>query len=250
MHPLGETRTVVKRNHAFIGTDGHVPADLPGWTAAQGIIMISPRMMNTPEFVQMLVIMEAGGQSGQPADGVQRFVYVLEGEVDRDGEKMGVGDFLYVPADTPHTITSTTDSRLLIFEKSYTPPSVPSESPKLLQSHAWNGDGDPFLGDEDARMRVLLPTDMGWDMAVNLFTFQPGTPLPFVETHIMEHGLYLLEGQGVYRLDDCWYPIQAGDAIWMGAYCPQWFCAIGKTQSTYIYYKDVNRDPLGRKDEG
>jgi (S)-ureidoglycine aminohydrolase len=30
----------------------------------------------------------------------------------------------------------------------------------------------------------------------------------------------------------------------MAAYCPQWFVAMGKTPARYLYYKDVNRDPL------
>jgi (S)-ureidoglycine aminohydrolase len=32
--------------------------------------------------------------------------------------------------------------------------------------------------------------------------------------------------------------------IWMRAYCPQWFVAMGKSPARYVYYKDVNRDPL------
>ena len=38
----------------------------------------------------------------------------------------------------------------------------------------------------------------------------------------------MLEGQGVYRLGDSWYPVREGDAIWMAPYCPQWFVAMGK----------------------
>ncbi|MEZ4556832.1 MAG: hypothetical protein R2851_15010 [Caldilineaceae bacterium] len=34
-----------------------------------------------------------------------------------------------------------------------------------------------------------------------------------VEVHVMEHGLLLLQGHGIYRLNDSWYPIQAGDAV-------------------------------------
>ncbi|MEM7800231.1 MAG: (S)-ureidoglycine aminohydrolase, partial [Chloroflexota bacterium] len=103
-------------------------------------------------------------------------------------------------------------------------------------------DSAPFLGDEAAQLKLLLPDDLRFDMAVNLFTFDPGTTLPFTETHIMEHGMIMLQGGGIYRLDDRWYPIQAGDVLWMGSYCPQWFGALGKTKSQYLYYKDVNRD--------
>jgi (S)-ureidoglycine aminohydrolase len=60
----------------------------------------------------------------------------------------------------------------------------------------------------------------------------------------MEHGLLMLEGQGVYRLGDSWYPVREGDAIWMAPFCPQWFVAMGKGPARYLYYKDVNRDPM------
>ena len=89
---------------------------------------------------------------------------------------------------------------------------------------------------------MLLPKDVAFDMAVNLFTFEPGATLPLVEVHVMEHGLLLLQGAGVYRLGDHYYPIKAGDEIWMGSFCPQWWVAMGKTSSTYLYYKDVHRE--------
>ncbi len=49
-----------------------------------------------------------------------------------------------------------------------------------------------------------------------------------VEIHVMEHGLLMLEGGGIYRLGDRWYPVTAGDFIWMAPYCPQWFGALGR----------------------
>ena len=116
--------------------------------------------------------------------------------------------------------------------------------PAALVGHARDVKGQPFLGNEDARLQVLLPDQPAFDMAVNIFTYQPGATLPFVETHIMEHGMLILSGQGIYRLDNDWYPVKAGDVIWLGAYCPQWFVAMGKTPASYIYYKDVNRDPM------
>jgi len=248
MHPLGQTRTSVQNNHAFIAPDGHVPASLPGWTNTQGIVLISPVMLSGPRFAQYIALMEAGAVAGSPLPGVQRFVYVLEGNLKTDtagGQiTLDPGQFIYLPADTPNTLQADATSRVLIFEKVYTASPLSDAKPQIHHGDAWAGEGEPFLGDENARLRTLLPTTIPYDMAINLFTFQTGTALPFVETHIMEHGLYLLEGQGIYRLDERWYPIQAGDTIWMGSYCPQWFCAIGKTQSTYIYYKDVNRDPL------
>ena len=96
-----------------------------------------------------------------------------------------------------------------------------------------------------ARHALIAPDghvpSVSFDMAVNIFNYQPGAHLPFVETHIMEHGLLMLEGKGVYRLEDSWYPVAEGDCIWMAAYCPQWFVAMGKTRASYLYYKNVNR---------
>jgi (S)-ureidoglycine aminohydrolase len=248
MHPLGQTRTAVHLNHAFIAPDGHVQAALPDWTLAQGIILISPRLSRAPQFTQYMALMQSGATSGRPMPGVQRFVYVMEGTlgvtIETDDMTLDAGHFAYIPADTDHQLTALTDAKALLFEKVYVSSPFTMDLPIPVTGNAWAGEGTPFMGDEAARLRVLLPTDLAFDMAINLFSFQSGAALPYAETHIMEHGLYLLEGQGVYRLDDCWYPIQAGDSIWMGPYCPQWFCAFGKTQSTYIYYKDVNRDPL------
>jgi (S)-ureidoglycine aminohydrolase len=104
--------------------------------------------------------------------------------------------------------------------------------------------GESFLGDPDANLKTLLPADPAFDMAVNILSYKPGATLPLVEVHVMEHGLLMLEGQGVYRLGEEWYPVCAGDVIWMGPFCAQWFAATGKEPARYLYYKDVNRDPL------
>jgi len=104
--------------------------------------------------------------------------------------------------------------------------------------------GQPLRGNEAARLQTLLPNQPAFDMAVNILTFQPGATSPSVEAHIMEHGLLMLQGQGIYRLDSDWHPVHAGDVIWTAPYCPQWFVAMGNTPASYICYKDVNRDPM------
>ena len=104
--------------------------------------------------------------------------------------------------------------------------------------------GTPLLGDDWVTVRKLLPEDPAFDFEVNTMTYAPGATLPMVEVHVMEHGLLMLEGGGIYRLDDQWYAATAGDFIWMGPYCPQWFGALGKTPAKYIIYKDWNRHPL------
>ena len=94
---------------------------------------------------------------------------------------------------------------------------------------------------EECAPAKLPPDTLAFDMAVNIFVYQPGTVLPFIETHVMEHGLLMLTRMGIYRLDADWYPVQADDVIWMAPYCPQWFGALGKTPAKYLIYKDWNR---------
>jgi (S)-ureidoglycine aminohydrolase len=132
---------------------------------------------------------------------------------------------------------------LVLFQKTYVP-LAGTKTPSLYHGHASKVEGQPFLGNPKARLQTLLPDEPAFDLAVNIFTYQPGAALPFVETHIMEHGLLMLAGQGIYRLEVDWYPVTAGDVIWMAPYCPQWFTAVGDTPASYIYYKDVNRPLL------
>ena len=64
------------------------------------------------------------------------------------------------------------------------------------------------------------------------------------EVHYNQHGLMMLEGQGIYRLANNWYPVQSGDAIWMAPFVPQWYAALGAKPTRYIIYKDTVVDPL------
>ena len=57
------------------------------------------------------------------------------------------------------------------------------------------------------RVRSLMPDGPPYDFAVNTMTYDPGASLSMVEIHVMEHGLLMLEGGGIYRLGDAWYPV-------------------------------------------
>lgn len=84
-------------------------------------------------------------------------------------------------------------------------------------------------------------SDMRHDMHVNIVNFEPGGVIPFAETHVMEHGLYVLEGKAVYRLNQDWVEVEAGDFMWLRAFCPQACYSGGPGRFRYLLYKDVNR---------
>jgi (S)-ureidoglycine aminohydrolase len=245
MDPFGTSRSRVRRDHALIAPDSFVRARLPGWSRAAGVVLVAPRL--GARFVQYLAFLEAGGAAGPPAAGVERVAFVLDGEVEvapseGPGRALGPGGFAYQPPGGHGSLRASAPSRLCVFEKVYQAlPGLEPPAPRLGSERDVRG--EPFQGDPDASLQVLLPDEPAFDLAVNLFTYRPGATLPMVEVHVMEHGLLMLEGQGVYRLADSWYPVRAGDAIWMAPYCPQWFVAMGKGPARYLYYKDVNRDP-------
>lgn len=245
--PNGTTRTKVSERYALIAPDGHVPSTLPGYRGAMVNVIISPAM--GANVTQLLVTFgEDGGVTGHSED-VESFIYVMEGdcvvEVDDHAEALEEAGFAFLPAGSDWEIERPEPgTRLTIFQRFYDENEDAGDPPPVF-GNANQIQGHPFLGDPDAVLKTLLPENLAFDMAVNLFTFQPGARLPFVETHMMEHGLMMIEGEGIYRLDSEWFPVCAGDAIWMAPYCPQWFAAIGKSPASYLYYKDVNRNPMG-----
>ncbi|MDU9007171.1 hypothetical protein QO231_25520, partial [Sedimentitalea todarodis] len=56
-----------------------------------------------------------------------------------------------------------------------------------------------------------------------------------------DHGLYVLEGKAAYRLNEDWVEVEAGDYMWLRAFCPQACYAGGPGKFRYLLYKDVNR---------
>jgi (S)-ureidoglycine aminohydrolase len=246
MSVFGETRTRVKGRHALIAPDGHVPSTLPGVSGAVANVIISPAM--GAGLTQLLLTFGEGGHAEFPAGDIESCAYVMEGgcvaTIGDHEEPLAAGGYVFAPAGkTLELSRSAPGTKVTIFQKYYAElEDVPGPAPVF--GNAADVEGAPFLGDPDARLKVLLPDTPSFDLAVNLFTYQPGARLPFVETHIMEHGLVMLEGEGVYRLENEWYPVAAGDAIWMAPYCPQWFVAMGKGPTSYLYYKDINRSPM------
>jgi (S)-ureidoglycine aminohydrolase len=240
------TRTVVKRNHALVSTDGYVNSSIPGWKNCTVNVIINEAM--GAKFSQIITTLNKDGELMGETKESEIFFYVVKGKClarAGGGEKeLSKGHYVYVPVETAYQFNGEEEgTQLLSFHKAYErlPGDYSSHPPVIFDKAA--GGGDTYLGDPALRLQVLLPDKPAFDMAVNIFTYDPGGHLPFVETHVMEHGLLYLQGQGIYRLDNEWYPVRQGDSIWMAPYCPQWFTAMGKEPAVYIYYKNVNRFP-------
>ncbi len=188
----------------------------------------------------------AGGTLG-PAP-AQRFLFVLEGEVALQTEGhdhlLKPSGYAYLPHATTHSVRAPAAARVVVIEKLYAPQDG-GPGPEVVVGNESTVKDVPLMGDSTLRVRSLMPDGPAYDFAVNTMTYDPGAALSMVEIHVMEHGLLMLEGGGIYRLGDSWYPVEAGDFIWMAPYCPQWFGALGKQPAKYLIYKDWRRHPLG-----
>ena len=243
---FGHTRARIAARHALITPDNHVNSCVPGITGATTVVLISEAM--GANFAQTLVTFLEGGRATLPSSGIQTFGYLMAGggtvAIGRQKQKCNAGHYFYAPAGQAWSITAPKPgTQVMLFQKKYIP-LAGTNPPAAIIGDSDEVKGTPFLGDPAANLQVLLPDVPAFDMAVNIFAYIPGGHLPFVEVHLMEHGLVMLDGQGVYRLEDSWYPVQGGDVIWMAPYCAQWFVAMGKTPARYLYYKDVNRAAL------
>ncbi len=213
-------------------------APLPGMVNATAIVHVSPAA--GAKFTQYTAEFEEGGSLG-PTN-AQRFVYVIEGNLAAGG-LLGPGHFVYVPAGMALPVRAETRARAAVIEKPFQP-LAGAGAPETFRGDESAVASNPLADDPDLQVRLLIPEGPRHDFAVNTMTFQPGATLPMVEMHVMEHGLLMLAGGGIYRLGENWYPVTEGDFIWMAPYCPQWFGALGKTPAKYLIYKDFNRHPL------
>jgi (S)-ureidoglycine aminohydrolase len=246
VHNLGQTRSSHQRNHLLLTPDTFVRTTLPGMKNASAIVHIGPVL--GAAFAEYTVEFEPKGELGvTPA---QRFLYVLVGavtlEVQKKRHALNTRGYAYLPEGFPHQVTAKEKSRVVFIEKQYQPIES-AKPPSFIVSNEDAVSSHPLDDDPDLQVKCLLPDHPTFDFAVNTMTYKPGASLRMVEMHVMEHGLMMLEGGGIYRLGDCWYPVAAGDFIWMGPWCPQWFGAIGKVPAKYLIYKDWIRHPLGSK---
>ena len=70
-------------------------------------------------------------------------------------------------------------------------------------------------------LRDLLPNDLEFYMNMHTPKFMNDGCHPFVETHVQEHGAYLLGGRGFNLLGEEWLSVQKEDFIWFGPFTRQ-----------------------------
>lgn len=226
-----------------------VTSVLPEWNKTRSWILNRPVAGGATTFAQLILEVQPGGGSTrpEPQSEVEGFLFVLEGsltvQVENETHTLSDGGFAFLPAGTPWqaSVTGDVPARFHWIRKRYEP--IDGHIPTPQFGHEQNIEPAPMPGTNNAwrTTRLLDPADLAYDMHVNVVTFEPGAVIPFAETHVMEHGIYILEGKAVYRLNADWVEVEAGDYFSLRAFCPQACYAGGPTNFRYLLYKDVNR---------
>lgn len=242
--PLATSRGRVGNRYYLMTPDTRVENSLPFLPAYSAIVLAAPQ--GTPaRFGQVLLQLHAGSRSdGELGSGFENFVFVVSGAVsvaseDRNWD-LDAGGYVFLPAGETFQLSATADTELLWVKKRYIAvPGIPAPDRVVGTLANTVGIDDEWI---DGSYGQLLPDDSRYDMAMNLMRFEPGARFRMVEIHHQEHGLYLLEGGGIYHLDGDHVEVRADDFIYMAPYCTQAFTVSGAGRTAYLLYKDVNRD--------
>lgn len=227
-----------------------VTSYLPFWEKTRLWVLARPLSGFAETFSQYIMEVSPGGGTDQPetdpnAEGV---LFVVDGTVvlscDGTQHELSPGGYAYLPPQTKWTLhnSGTEIARFHWIRKAYEAvEGLPH--PEVIVTNEQDVAPIVMPGTDGkwSTTRFVEPTDMRHDMHVNIVTFEPGAIIPFAETHVMEHGLYVLEGKAVYHLNKDWVEVEAGDYMWLRAFCPQACYAGGPGRFRYLLYKDVNR---------
>ena len=250
-----EGRAIFTEAYAFIPagvmTD-IVTSFFPGWRDTRAWIIARPLSGFAETFAQYAVEVAPGGGSDKPEPDLnaEAALLVAEGEmsltIDGHPHSLGAGGYAFLPPGSEWTISNSTDKPLKFhwIRKKYVgadgieppEPFVTSDQDTPIN---WMSNTDLW-----GTSRFVEPEDLRHDMHVNIVTFKPPGRIPFAETHVMEHGLYVLEGTAKYLLNKDWVEVGPGDFMWLRAFCPQACIATGDGPFRYLLYKDVNRHPV------
>jgi (S)-ureidoglycine aminohydrolase len=227
-----------------------VTSFLPFWEDTRLWVIARPMSGFAETFSQYIMEVQPGGGSEKAeldpeAEGV---LFVVEGaatlRVAGETYELSPGGYAYLPPSSAWTLRNEGDEVLRFHwvRKAYE--AVEGlDMPDVLVLNENDIEPTPMPGTDGkwSTTRFVDPSDLRHDMHVTIVTFEPGGVIPFLETHVMEHGLYVLEGKAVYNLNNDWVEVEAGDYMWLRAFCPQACYAGGPGRFRYLLYKDVNR---------
>lgn len=250
-HPEG--KAIFTEAYAVLPATTHtdiVTSFLPGWENTRAWILARPLSGFAETFAQYAVELDPEGGASEPEPDVeaQAAIFVTHGTptltLGRATFELRPGSFAFMPASSVWTLWNRTEEKCGFhwIRKKYVP--LPGTNPpEAMIKH--DDEIEPISMPDChgvwATQRFFDPFDIRYDFHINIVNFRPGGRIPFAETHVMEHGLYVLQGTADYLLNKDWVSVGPGDFMWLRAFCPQACIATGDEPFRYLLYKDVNR---------
>jgi (S)-ureidoglycine aminohydrolase len=253
-----QDRLVTGKSHfteayAVIGKDAQqdiTASYLPGWQATRLWVLARPMTGFAETFSHYLMEVASQGGSDTPEEEMtaEAVLFVVSGtaELILEGEtyQLVAGSYVYIAPAARWSLQNRSAAPCCFhwIRKIWQPAAGLDKPESFVTSDA--ATAPLAMPDTDgcwSTSRFVDPADMRHDMHINIVNFEPGGLIPFAETHVMEHGLYILQGSGVYYLNGDWVAVEAGDFLWLRAFCPQACYASGTGPFRYLLYKDVNR---------
>ena len=253
-YPKGflESRAVIKPGiYTLIPPEGRVINSIPGFSGCRLTIIASPK--HGASFVQYVGVVEPGGKTMTPFvddPGVESFLFIMDGDgelqvsISDQTEKLKAGGYAFAPPEEGITFDNSSSApvRILLYKQRFVP--LGDLNPWIIFGDINKIDENIYDGMENVFLRDLLPNDLAFDMNMHTLKFMPDGCHPFIETHVQEHGAYVLGGQGMYLLGEDWLQVKQEDFIWFGPFTQQGTYATGREPFWYIYSKDMNRDAV------
>lgn len=241
------TRVVVKPGkYAVLPEDALVNNVIPSIKNCRVSIVASPKM--GASFVEYIITAQPGGYSTKHLaneDGIESFLYCIEGDIEcgvgLDTYNLTSGGYIFAPSDTGIKFKCEKEAKILFYKQRYIP-LAGGEKPYICVGNVNEMEYQEYEGMKNVFIKDLLPKDLAFDMNMHILSFNPGGCHSFIETHVQEHGAYILSGEGMYYMEDKWMPIKKNDFMWFGPYVAQGCYGIGREPFAYIYSKDCNRD--------
>lgn len=248
-------RAVFKEAYAFIPATVQrdiVTTRLPYWSNTRAWVLARPLSGFAETFAQYIVEVSPQGGSDYPEpdpDG-EAVLFVLKGQptltLDGTPHELTPGSYVFIGPKSSWKLHNNGDEPATFqwIRKRYNYVEG-VQPPAGFVTHDDDVEPTPMPDCNGvwATSRFVDTDDVSYDMHVSIVTFQPGGVIPFSETHVMEHGLYVLEGKGIYQLNEDWIEVEAGDFMWLRAFCPQACYAAGQGPFRYLLYKDMHRHP-------
>lgn len=223
---------------------------LPGWDKTRAWTLARPLTGFAETFAQLIVEVSPGGGSSDPEPDpmAECVLFILAGHVrvtiGARAYELDPGGYVFVAPGDKYTVQNDNDTpaTFVWIRKRYEPaPGIDMPESFVTADMEKPPIEMPNTSGYWSTSRFVDPHDLRYDFHVNIVTFLPGGTIPFAETHVMEHGLYVLQGRGVYLLNQDWVEVSEGDFLWLRAFCPQACYAAGRQPFRYLLYKDVNR---------